>query len=194
MAREELLWAHDVLASYFAACQAHPVVDELRRRHVALPVPSAEVERNTTPFQHDLAAPLRVTFEQFRALAERRRSVRWFLVQPVPRELIDRAVVAAGLSPSACNRQPFVLRIFDEPTLVQEVSAIPLGTEGYNENIPVIIVVVGRLRSFFHERDRHLIYIDGSLAAMSLALALKALGLSTCSINWADLATQERKM
>ena len=35
----------------------------------------------------------------------------------VPREGIDQAMRAAAQSPSACNRQPFEFRVFDDPVL-----------------------------------------------------------------------------
>ena len=39
-----------------------------------------------------------------------------------------------------------------------------------------------------------LVYIDGSLAAMQLMLALESLGLSSCSINWPDVEERERQL
>lgn len=192
--RDELQWAHDVFARYFAASAAHPLVDALAKRFSALPPPDGTLCLPTTPYRRELQRATPVTYEQLLELATLRRSVRWFLPRPVPRETVDRAIQIAALSPSACNRQPFQFRIFDEPGLVQKVAALPQGTEGYRENIPMIVVVVGRLRCYFDERDRHLIYIDGSLAAMSLALALETLGLSSCLINWPDVPARERKM
>jgi nitroreductase len=56
------------------------------------------------------------------------------------------------------------------------------------------VVVVGRLRNFADERDRHLIYIDSALAAMGFILALETLGLSSCMINWPDLPDKEGQM
>jgi nitroreductase len=194
VSRNELQWAHDVLKRYFAVSGSHPVVDALSKRFAELASPDANLCAPTTPYRRELHRPLPVTYEQFLELATRRRSVRWFLPKPVPRDCVDRAIQIAALSPSACNRQPFHFRIFDEPELVQKVAALPQGTEGYRENIPMIIVVLGRLRCFLDERDRHLIYIDGSLAAMSLAFGLETLGLSSCLINWPDLPSRERKM
>jgi nitroreductase len=69
-----------------------------------------------------------------------------------------------------------------------------MGTSGYAHNIPAVIVVVGQMRNFFDERDRHLIYIDSALAAMSFAFAAETLGLSTCLINWPDLESKEHEM
>ena len=54
--------------------------------------------------------------------------------------------------------------------------------------------MVGDLSAYPGERDRHLIYIDGSLAAMQLMLAFETLGLSTCSINWPDVEAAEQKL
>jgi nitroreductase len=69
-----------------------------------------------------------------------------------------------------------------------------MGTRGYAENIPVFVVIVGDLSAFFSERDRHLIYTDGCLAAMSFVFALETLGLSSCCINWPDIAEREAAM
>ena len=69
-----------------------------------------------------------------------------------------------------------------------------MGTSGYSYNIPSIVVVVGDLSSYFSERDRHVIYIDASLAAMTFMLTLETMGLSSCPINWPDIEKLERKM
>jgi nitroreductase len=190
----QLQWTHDVLREYFGATGSHPKIDPLRERFLSLPPPPKVCDKPLVPYHRDLSQPPPVSYESLLALAQRRRSVRWFLPKPVPRELIDKAMEVAALSPSACNRQPFVFRIFDEPDLVRRVASIPYGVIGYEHQIPVIIVVVGQLRNFFDARDRHLIYIDGALAAMSFILALETLGLSSCCINWPDLPDREKEM
>jgi nitroreductase len=191
---EELQWAGDVLREYFAVTASHPKIDPLRKRFQTLPPAPKVCLEPLVPYRRDLSAPPPVRYEDLVALARRRRSVRWFLPKPVPRELIDKALEVAAQSPSACNRQPFVFRIFDEPELVRHVASIPYGVIGYEHQIPVIVVVVGQLRNFFDARDRHLIHIDGALAAMSFVLALETLGLSSCCINWPDLPDREKKM
>jgi len=192
----ELRWAHDVLTVYFEVTGSHPIIDEARCKFNSLRKlqPPCEDGVLYVPYKRNLSSPAPVNYEQLLELARRRRSVRWYLPKAVPRELIDKAIEVASLSPSACNRQPFVFRVFADPEMVQKVASIPGGTSGYQQNIPVIIVVVGRLRAFANERDRHLIYIDGSLAAMSLMFALETLGLSSCGINWPDLKTKEKQM
>lgn len=189
----ELQWAHDVLSEYFAVTTPDPRTDDLRRRFAAIAAPCGG-RTKLVPYRRDVEADPPINYEQLFALAKRRRSVRWFRDAPVPRDAVDRAITIAVQSPSACNRQPFGFRLFDEPALVQQVAAVPMGTPGFAHNIPMMAVVVGQLRCYPNERDRHLIYIDGSLAAMSFILALEAQGLSSCCINWPDIEERERRM
>jgi nitroreductase len=189
----ELQWATDVLTEYFAVAGSHPTIDKVRAWWQELSPPESEGP-TLAPYRRDLTGDPPVSLPALTELARRRRSVRWFDQRPVPRETIDAALAVAIEAPSACNRQPFEFRIFDDPEMVQRVAGIPLGTRGYGHNIPVVAVIIGKMRAFFSERDRHLIYIDGSLAAMSFILALEAAGLSSCLINWPDVADEERRM
>lgn len=190
----ELLWAHDVLSSYFAAAGDHPAIASARSLFDLVEHPCAHPDRLDGPYARDLGKPPPVSYDALLELAHRRRSVRWYRQERVPREMIDRAVELAALSPSGCNRQAFEFRIFDEPDLARRVASIPQGTGGFCENLPVVVALVGKLRAYSDARDRHLIYIDGGLAAMSFVLALETLGLSSCCLNWPDVGDQEREM
>lgn len=195
-ASSELKWAYDVLSEYFKVVATHPVIDHAQSIFNALesiPFDNA-AQSQCIPYQRDLNQTPTVDYKEFLALSQRRRSVRWYLPKPVPRELIDRAIVAAALSPSACNRQPFEFRVFDDPEMVQQVGSVPMGTVGFSQNFPAVVVVVGKLRAYYSERDRHVIYIDASLAAMSFMYALETLELSSCPINWPDIASKEQQM
>jgi len=192
----ELQWANDVLSSYFDIAGDHRVINRARKRFVGAPLGADErgLGRGLAPYQRDLSREPPVAYEDLLTLAERRRSVRWFEQRPVPRELIEKGIEIAGLAPSACNRQPYQFRIFDDPDLVQKVAEVPMGTRGWVHNIPTFIVIVGNLSAFFSERDRHLIYTDSCLAAGGLLFALESLGLSTCCVNWPDIREREQRM
>ena len=190
----ELRWARDVLYAYFRVAGGHPAIERARGRFRALGVEPEAEARPVAPYLRELSRPPAVSYDALNALMNRRRSVRWFLPRPVPRELIDKAVLAAAQSPSACNRQPFHFRVFDDRELAVRVASLPAGTQGFEHNFPVVVAVVGRLRAYFDEKDRHVIYIDGGLAAMSFVLALETLGLASCCINWPDVERQERGM
>jgi nitroreductase len=190
----EFQWAADVLTRYFEVAGPHPVVDRLRDRFRTLQATVPERVPAAVPQKRGPAGPPPVNYAELLELARRRRSVRWFLQKPVPREAIDQAIAVAALSPSACNLQPFEFRVFDDAELARKVASIPTGTVGFGHNFPAIVVLVGKLRAWFSESDRHLIYIDASLAAMAFIFALEVQGLGSCCLNWSDSKPHERRM
>ncbi|MEB8328229.1 nitroreductase family protein [Flavobacteriaceae bacterium KMM 6897] len=193
----QIQWSYEVLKEYFEVTSNHPVIEEQRKRFLSA---STTLWDNTSgpedliPYQRDEKKKPDIPFEDFLALTRYRRSVRWFLNKPVPHDLIDKALMAARQSPSACNRQPFEYKIIDETELLAKVTDLPMGIKGYQHNIPMMIVVVGNLDAYFNERDRHLVYIDASLANMAFMLAIETLGLSSCPINWPDIESLEKGM
>jgi nitroreductase len=191
--RDELQWAHDVLQKYFAVTSDHPRLRPLRKEFAGLESMSTADGPSYVPYKRDLRKAPPVAYEDLLHLAQRSRSVRWFLPEPVPRELIENAIEVALLSPSACNRQPFLFRVFDDPELLPKIASLPGGTVGFHHQFPAMVVLVGEMRNYYGERDRHLIYIDASLAAMSFVFAAETLGLSTCCINWPDIEEYERE-
>lgn len=192
---DELAWAHNVIEEYFAhATSDHPVVARARARFIATEQRFRPQDGQRRPFLRRDSVEASVAYGDLLALARRRRSVRWFTNEPVPRELIDQALLVARQAPTACNRLPYEFRIFDDPEMVRKVASIPFGSAGYAHQIPVIAVVVGRLSHYFSARDRHVIYVDSSLAAMGFMLALETLGLSSSVINWPDFEPLESKM
>lgn len=192
MELSELQWSHDVLAEYFRVVDAsNPRVASAKETFLAQPTPA---ESPAPKIPHTKKNTTSISYEDFLAMTENRRSVRWFQDKKVPREAIDKAMMAARQSPTACNRLPYEFRVFDDKEMVQKVAAVPFGTAGWDSNIPCIIVIVGKLSSYFSPRDRHAFYIDSSLAAMSFIFALETQGLSSTLINWPDLEPVELKM
>jgi nitroreductase len=197
----ELVWAHDVMQVYFDTVSSHPVVAEAHEifasanKMLFVPECAKPVEQRsrTTPFPYAEGAALSVSYEDMLQLAQRRRSVRWFKDTPVQDEIIDQAIKIASLSPSACNRQPYRFVVVREPVNLNLVRELPMGVAGFADNLPVMVAIVGRLRAYSNSRDRHLIYIDGGLAAMSFMFALETLGLSSCPINWPDIKWREQQ-
>jgi nitroreductase len=191
---DELNWARDVLENYFLAISGdNSKVEAARLAFNSLPNstkftnPGSRIPRAKQKLS-------RITFDEMLALSEQRRSVRWFEDKEVPRELLDKAILVARQAPTACNRLPYEFRIFDQPELVQSVISLPFGAAGFGKSVKTVVVVVGKLSSYFSARDRHAIYVDSSLAAMSFVFALETLGLSSTLINWPDLEPLELKM
>jgi nitroreductase len=191
---DEFTWFTSVLARYFTLVGEGARVAACRERFRRAGAGVAAGDGRSIPYPAATRPANAVAYDDFLLLCRRRRSVRWFQDRPVPRELIDRAVDAARLAPSACNRQPFQFVVETRPEEAAKIGAIPMGTQGFSDNFPAIAVLVGDLSAYFDERDRHLIYIDGALAAMQFMLACETLGLSTCPINWPDIEDREKRM
>lgn len=183
-------WAGDVLGAYFSAVGSTPRIDAAQNIFSGASTPDEPGQ--CVPYPHHQLPPCPISYEQLLVLFKRRRSVRWYQERPVERELIEQAVRAATLAPSACNRQPFRFHVSSDPRRAAEIAQCAGGTGGFHHNLPCVIAVVGDLGAYPEARDRHVIYIDGSLAAMQLMLAFETLGLSTCPINWPDIEDKER--
>ena len=188
-------WATDVLTEYFRVVadtapisRARALFERSGPRTVEGPGPAC------APRPRGHAPVSGVSYEQFLDLCRQRRSVRWFEQRHVPADLVTKALAAAAQAPSACNRQPFLFRYFDDPADARRIAAIAMGTTGYAQNVPAVVVLLGDLGCYPDERDRHVAYIDASLAAMQFMLALETLGLASCPINWPDVEPLERAM
>ena len=191
LCESEKKWATDVLAEYFNVVAD---VDDVRASRVKFNNVAKIGSITSIPYKYSELPEAETSYEQLIVAFKRRRSVRWYQDKVVPRELIEKAISAASLAPSACNRQPYNFRLTTNVDLASKVASIAMGTGGWSHSIPALIVVVGSLSAYPKERDRHVIYIDGALAAMQLMLALDSLGLSSCPINWPDIENLERKM
>jgi nitroreductase len=183
-------WAVDVLAQYFDVVGPEPRVEAARARFASLlgTVGCTPARTTPQPLAED-AAP--VSIEDLRRLVAARRSVRVFEQTPVAHDVLDRAFEIAKLSPSACNRMAYELRAYDDPEMVRRIVGLAPGMRGWAEVAPCLVVIVGKYRAYAEERDRHLIYVDGGLAAMTLQLALVACGLASCCGNWPDIASAD---
>lgn len=190
----QLKWFNDVLENYFEAINSDPLLSKLKIDFEKIKVKVSNSKSSLKSIPYFRKEFTNISYEDFYKLTKIRRSVRWFSSKSVERSIIDKAILAAIQSPSACNRQPFEYRIIDDPELINKIVELPMGTKGYSHSIPVMIVAIGNLDAYFDERDRHLIYIDSSLANMTLMLALETLGLSSVPINWPDIENREKQM
>ena len=143
----------------------------------------------------------------FYEAARTRRTCRFFSAAPVPREVIEYAVLAAGTAPSGANHQPWHFTIVSSPDLKRALreaaeaeerafysgkagqewleALAPLGTDEnkpYLEVAPWHIVVFGQRRGGVRaEDDRQNYYVTESvgIACGILLLALHDAGLAT---------------
>lgn len=205
LAADEKKWATDVLSEYFSVVGASPVTERARRVFEAARLGAETPLRESDgagpdlrrgqafkPYPYEAIAKTDISFASLEALFLQRRSVRWYEDRIVPKVLVQQAADTASLAPSACNRQPYRFAFCGDKEKAVAIAKCAGGTGGFAENLPALVVLLGDLSAFPYERDRHLIYIDGSLAVMQFMLALETLGLSSCPINWPEDDLSER--
>jgi nitroreductase len=138
---------------------------------------------------------------------KRRRTCRFFSETPVPREVIEAAILAAGTAPSGANHQPWHFAVVSSPEKRREIrlaaeeeerafyagkasadwleALAPLGTDEhkpYLERAPWLIVVFGQRRGGPEPGDhRQNYYVTESvgIAAGLLLATLHEAGLAT---------------
>lgn len=189
LCKSEKSWAADVLSKYFTVVGSSISIDKAREKFVQSALGSEAP--SSVPYPHESLPECSISYDNLFSLFQRRRSVRWFQDKEVDTDLIRQAVNAATLAPSACNRQPYRFKVVTSPEMAVDLAKCAMGTAGFVHNIPCVIAVVGDLSAYPAERDRHLIYIDSSLAAMQFMLALQTLGLASCPLNWPDVEERE---
>lgn len=118
----------------------------------------------------------------FKNLAENRVSIREFGNESVHLSDIMEAVSISRKTPSVCNRQPWRVKIIQDPRLIEKALQIQDGLAGYKMPDKLLLVTVDV--SYFngmHERNEP--YIDGGLFTMSLLYALEYKNIAAVALN-----------
>ncbi|MCH2138933.1 MAG: nitroreductase family protein [Phycisphaerales bacterium] len=165
-------------------------------------------EHRHIPYQPPAASPSpQAAADAFRDRVAQRRSIRFFSDAPVPRELIESIVAAAGTAPSGANKQPWRFVAVSDPAIKKKIregaeaeerafyeqrassdwlrDLEPLGTDSskpFLETAPWLIVVFKLMEDDIQQNDsRRVYYVNESVgiaAGLLLAAAAHA-GLAT---------------
>ena len=195
---DEIKWAIDVLREYFDVVEISEKLIPLKEKFEVVTRQQLDISSDDKeefkPYSQSKLEACNIEYGELLKLFKRRRSTRWYQDKPVDIELVKKAVDAATLAPSACNRQPFEFNVINGNERACEFASCAMGTAGFSKNLQCLIAVVGDLSAYPKERDRHVIYIDSALFTMQFMLALETIGLSSCVINWPDIESNERKL
>ncbi|GGC06773.1 hypothetical protein GCM10011352_36260 [Marinobacterium zhoushanense] len=115
-----------------------------------------------------------------------RFSIRDFLPQHVPKDLLLEAISLAIKTPSSCNRQPWLVHLVSDEHTKNKILDIQFGNRGFGHKIPNILVISMNSSAYTTACERYQYWIDGGMFCMSLIYALHAKGLGTCCLNWSQ--------
>ncbi len=160
---DQLCWAVDVLAEYFDTVDRTLSISNTESEFADFLSEISYTPSGRVAFPRHELDESPVSLNAMKQLAVQRTSTRWFQNQAVTHEKIDEALKIAMQSPSACNRQSYEYRLYDDRELIDEISSLAIGASGYSDNITCLAVIVGKQRAYFNDRDKHVIYIDASL-------------------------------
>lgn len=138
---------------------------------------------------------------------KRRRSIREFSSQPVPRDVIETCLLAAGTAPSGANHQPWHFAVVSSPELKQRIrveaeaekrefcerrapqewkdALAPLGTDAakpFLEEAPYLIAIFGQKSTLMDDGSpvkNYYVPDSVSIATGFLITALHTAGLAT---------------
>lgn len=131
--------------------------------------------------------------KDFYSLIEKRQSDRKYSDKPVDKEIIERIINAARLSPSACNAQPWSFYVVTNEekrhAIAQSSSSKLLGINNFTMQAPVHIIVVEERENFTAAmgnmiKKMHFSHFDIGIALAHLTLAAQAEGLGSCILGW----------
>ena len=117
----------------------------------------------------------------FSSFVKTRRSVRDFAEKDVDVAEVKEAILDAMEAPSACNRQGWRVRIYkgdDKNNILKYQN----GNRGFNHLIDKVILVTGYSEVYSYT-ERNGMFVDGSLFAMMLILALHSRNIGVCPLN-----------
>lgn len=120
----------------------------------------------------------------FLELAEKRYSCRKFSDRKVEKELLDRIVEAAAKAPTAVNKQPFKLFLFETPQALENVRKVTKYTFGAGT---VLAVGYREEEGWVRKYDgRCFADVDAAIAAAHILLEVADLGLGTTWVGSFD--------
>lgn len=142
--------------------------------------------------------------KEFYDWMDKRRTVRDFSDQPIPKEVIENILLAASTAPSGAHKQPWIFCVVTNPELKKQIRAaaekeeydsyngrmtdewledlVPLGTnweKPFLEVAPALIIVFKRAYEFVDDKKKNNYYVTESvgLATGFLLAAIHHAGL-----------------
>ncbi len=104
-----------------------------------------------------------------------RKSVRKFLDEPIPKDVLESVLKSGMAAPSAMNRQPWAIEVVNDKEILNGLSAmLPYGRL---ETAPVAIIVCGDMSKTLEGNARDFWVVDCSMMAENILLAAHAHGL-----------------
>ena len=123
------------------------------------------------------------------SIIKKRRSIRAFTSEEIPREHVDQLVEALRWAPSAGNRQPWHFFMITNPEVKKELASAAFG-QSFIAEAPLVFVICAEpdqsARRYGKRGHDMYVYQDTAAATQNLLLTATALGYGTCWVGAFD--------
>lgn len=130
----------------------------------------------------------------FKEFSLSRHSVRAYSGEPVSYEIIEKALDLASHTPSACNRQPWRVRIVEDSKSKKYIQQNQNGNRGFGDYIDKFILITSDVQYYDRMRERNQANIDGGMYAMNLLYALHYYQVATVPLSASLTLEQEENL
>jgi nitroreductase len=117
----------------------------------------------------------------------KRRSIRQFDQQEIPKETIKDILTAAFFSPSSSNRRPWHFVLVSDRGLIEKISKARDGSSSFASGAPLVIVICADSETAGRWIE------DSSIASTMIQLTATELGLGSCWIHIHDTVHSEEQ-
>lgn len=119
----------------------------------------------------------------FISLVNKRTSVRNYSDEEIDINDLYKAIKISMKSPSACNRQPWRIRIINNIDLINQLISLQGGLSGDGMNLKSLIIITTIQNYLSFPKERYQGFIDSGMFSMTLIYTLTQLGYATCPLN-----------
>lgn len=121
------------------------------------------------------------TAEAVENLFDTRHSFREFTGEPVPEELIEKAIKLAQRTPSACNRQAVRVYNISSKDYINAVGNLE-GIGGFADDVDRFLLITG-VKSAYRRGEKNQFIVSAAMFAAYLSLSLHAVGIGACVVQ-----------
>lgn len=181
----------NVLNTYINKFKGNPKIEQIVEEYNALSAKFGAFKEccvgTMTIHKKDVEEAIDIDYLKF---IKARHSYRYF-TKDASIEQIKQALEIARYTPTACNRQPQHVHIYQGKEM-EEVLAIQHGALGFIDEMSYCILITTNMHAYSHLENNQA-YVDGGLYAMNLLNALHFAGLGTIPLTCGQLQGTNRE-
>lgn len=175
----------NVLNTYINKFKGNPKIEQIVKEYNELLTKFGAIKQccvgTMTIKKKDVEEAIDIDYLKF---IRARHSYRYF-TKDASIEQIKKALEIARYTPTACNRQPQHVHIFQGKEM-EEVLTIQHGALGFIDEMSYCILITADMRAYSPQENQQA-YVDGGLYAMNLLNALHSTGLATIPLTCGHL-------